>query len=74
MKAAIRTARAFLVDIEPGDVIKVRSRYVCVHSVVALPEGNNQIRIYAADGDGRLPVAEGPWYLPVTVYQRKEQT
>ena len=71
MKATVTTKRAFLVDLEPGDVVKVRSRCYVLSRVEAIPDTHG-VRIYANLIGGELSVFEKDWYTPMTCYVRKE--
>ena len=72
MKATLRTARCFLVDLEPGDIVKTRNRYAEVHEIVTPKGKKDRIQINVRLSDGiEMPVYEGWWFEPVTVYYRK---
>ena len=73
MKATVTTKRAFLVDLERGDIVKVRSRCYVVNDIKIDPE-QETVKLYAGLVGGALPVLEAPWYTPMTVYIRKEVT
>ena len=65
MKASVVTRRAFLEDVEQGDVIKVGQGTRLVAKVVA----DTRVVLWSPNG---LPFYDGAPHDVVTVYQRKD--
>lgn len=70
MKRTVTTARAFLVDVEPGDVVKNKSRSLVVHKITSTgTPGRPRILLWSED----CPVMEGAPFDVVSCYIVKER-
>lgn len=69
MKATLITARCFAVDLEEGDVIKLRSSF---YEVSQVHYNGKVVQVFSDHLGKPTPVAELRWCTPVTVYKRKE--
>lgn len=75
MKATVQSRKAFLDDIEAGDVVKNASRVFLVGSIGYKTDNNKKvvgITLFDHYGSNKLPALEGKPTDVITVYVRKE--